>query len=125
MVADIVAIILGIFLSVRRMDVRKRQAEQFPAVAAERFETWKAQASAAYQLGAVSCFAKIFVDLGFRGLAARFELAWSWVQLGGALIFFSWLGLLLWSWLKSRAAQRLAQELGLDLTTPASQPDGG
>lgn len=123
MVVDVLAIILGILFSVRRMDVRKRQADQFPQVPAEQFEIWKARASAAYQLGAVSSFAKIFVDYGFRYLAGRTELAWTWVQLGGALIFFSWLGLLVWSWLQSRSARRLAEQLGLDLSAPPPRED--
>ncbi len=105
MVIDIVAIIFGILFSIRKLETRRREPEQFPAVPAEIVERYKARALRVYNLGAGACFGKLILDYGFQFVAGRLELPWSLVRVVGASIFFAWLGL---------------DDLGLDCRHPCS-----
>ena len=48
MVLDIIALILGIIYTVRKLDVRKREASEFPHVDPALFEAWRSREAGAY-----------------------------------------------------------------------------
>ena len=123
MVVYVVAIILGVLFSVRRLEVRKREAEHFPSVKAEDFLTWQSAALVAYSAGAGACFLLVLFDVAFRFSAERLGLSWSAIRIGGATIFLSWVAALVWSWRRSRAARDYAGRVGIDLRQPIPDPD--
>ncbi len=71
---DIVAIILGIFFTIRKLDAQHRTPKEFPHVDPEVFTEWQAQEVGVYAAGMLACFGKIVIDLAFgffyvRGLS--------------------------------------------------------
>lgn len=122
MLFDVVALVLGIFFTIRKLDVRKREASDFPAVDRAGFERWKATALLSYNLGSFGCFAKIALDYGFQFLAARIGLAWSVVRGVGFSLFVVWVGVVVLAWVQSARARRLRDELGIRLEPVAPAP---
>jgi hypothetical protein len=117
---DIIAIILGILYTMRKLDVAKRTPEQFPHVATSDFDRWKRLEGGAYTLGSFACFAKIVVDYAFQWHASRTGLDWSWVRVVGGLIFVGWVVALMLSAVRGAQGRRLRETLGIDLVRRAS-----
>ena len=120
MLFDIIALILGILYTMRKLDVAKRTAEQFPHVAPSDFERWKQLEGGAYTLGSLACFAKIVVDYAFQWYARRSELDWNWVRVVGGAIFAGWVVGLMVSAVRGAQGRRLRETLGIDLSRRAS-----
>lgn len=119
MLVDVVAIIFGIWLSVRRMDVRVRQAEQYPAIDPGAFEAWKARASLVYNVGSLVCFAEILLDNGWEYLARRLGMPFGVLRAVHALIFFGWVGTMVWVWVAAGRARRMGDQLGIAARPPS------
>lgn len=121
---DIVAILLGIFLALRKSDVRAEDSERHPRVALADFERWRNEAIRAYTIGIRVCFAKVLLDFGFLAVLQRqaFEL---WLQRAiGAGLDLLWVAALIVCWFGTRRARRLAEQFGIDLTrSPAPQSE--
>jgi hypothetical protein len=111
---DILAIILGVLYTLRKLDVAGRQAAHFPHVQPHEFEAWKSKQVAAYSLGSAACFLKIVVDFAFVGLVAR-HLEPTLVRLTGVSIDVAWLAALIVVFVRSAGARRLAARLGIRL----------
>jgi hypothetical protein len=118
MVIDLLAIIFGILFTIRKLETRRRESEQFPGVPVDVFERYKAQALRVYNVGAAACFGKLLLDYGFQYAAGRLGTPWSVVRVVGASIFFTWLGLMIWAWIAASRARRFAEENGINLRTP-------
>jgi hypothetical protein len=113
MIVDIVALIFGVILTVRKLDVTRRSAEQFPNVSAEDFARWQSLESSAYRLGSFACFLKIAVDYAFLFLAQRASSSWTLVRIVGGTIFSAWVIALMLVVLRGARARRLRDELGI------------
>jgi hypothetical protein len=113
MLIDVIAIVLGIWLGVRRMDVRVRQAVQYPDVDPKAFAAWQARASFVYHVGTLGCFAEIALDHGFELVGRKLGLGFRPLQAGHALIFLGWLASLGWVWVQARRARKIQQDLGV------------
>lgn len=108
---DIIAILLGIFLALRKSDVRAEDPARYPQVAIADFDRWRARAIGAYSLGIRACFAKVMADYAFLFYLQHYPLA-LWLQRAiGVSITLIWVVLLVSCWLASRRARRLADEL--------------
>lgn len=116
----LLALILGILYTVRKLDVRQREPSEFPNVPAFDFERWKSKQLAAYNLGSGACFLKVAVDLGLY--IAQRAIGWTAVRILGASIFFVWVFGLVGALLLSRAARKLSDELGITLTARRPEP---
>lgn len=111
---DIIAILLGIFLALRKSEVRSEDPARHPQVPIADFDRWRMRAISAYSLGIRACFAKVMADYAFLAYLQRFPIS-LWLQRAlGISITVLWLGLLLASWVASRRARRLAGELRID-----------
>ncbi len=111
---DIPAILLGIFLLMRKSEVRS--AECVDASAQSAFDYWREQALAVYTFGSRVCFGKVFVDLVMSVLVHRVSLPVPLVQTVGVALDVGWVGLLIWFWIRTRAVGRLK----LTLTNPSA-----
>lgn len=108
---DIIAILLGIFLALRKSDVRSEDPARYPEVAIADFDRWRARAISAYSLGIRACFAKVIADYVFLFALQRVTPP-LWLQRAiGVSITLIWVALLIGCWLAARRARRLADEL--------------
>jgi hypothetical protein len=109
---DILAIVLGVLYTLRKLDVARRPAADFPHVKPTEFEAWKSKQLGAYSLGSSACFLKIVVDFAFVALLAR-HLNPAVVRVSGLAIDLAWLVALVVVFVRSAAARRLASQLAI------------
>jgi hypothetical protein len=122
----VVALILGIIYTIRKLDVRRREPEQFPHVEREAFLAWKQTELGAYSVASFACFAMIFLDFGFSLLAERAGLPWNVVRVVGFSIFASWIAAVVWAAFRASAGRRLREQLRIDLAAaPPADPSQG
>jgi hypothetical protein len=119
---DILALILGILFTIRRLDVRKREPEQFPQVDPAAFARWKRTELGAYMVGSTACFMKILVDYSFRFIASRTGLDWNIVRAVGGSIFLAWVIAMLYAFFRTGRGRRLREELGINLAQAPEPP---
>lgn len=120
----IVALILGILFTIRKLDVAKRQPEDFPNVDRAAFERWKRLEGSAYGLGSFACFLEIGLDIGLGMLAKRGALDWSIVRATGATLFLLWVIALIVAGVRASRGRRLREELGIDLSARRPEEEG-
>lgn len=113
-VLDIVATILGVWFSVRKLDAQSRRAENFPHVARLDFEVWQAREVDAYRVAALGCFLKVVVDLVFT-LAVVPRLPFGVARTGGAIIDLSWAAVLVATFIRTHRAREMRRRLGIHL----------
>ena len=116
MLLDIAAIILGILYSIRKIDVRRREPEEFPHVPSEDFLRWRAREAGAYSLASMACFAKLLLDYAFLYYAQRAQLDPRVIRAVGASLFGAWLVMLIVGFIRARSARKLREALHIDLT---------
>ena len=111
---DIIAILLGIFLALRKSDVRSEDPARYPQVSLADFDRWRMRAISAYSVGIRACFAKVMADYLFLAYLQRYPMNLSWQRGLGVSITAVWLVLLIGCWVGARRARRLAGELHID-----------
>jgi hypothetical protein len=116
----LIPVILGVLYTVRKLDVRKRQPEQFPHVPAAEFERWRDREAGAFSLMSMACFAKVLLDYAFMFYAQRAELGPSAIRAVGGGIFAAWIVALVVGQVKAHRARKLRESLNIDLTTRPS-----
>ena len=116
------ALIFGILLTMRKLDVSHRLAEQFPNVRPADFDGWKAQAMGAYGFGVWACFIKLMVDLAGRYLFGRLLPTREVALTIGVSLDVIWIVAMIVTYRRIRAAHAVAGRLGIE--TPARpEPD--
>jgi hypothetical protein len=115
MLLDILAIVLGILYSVRKLEVRRREPEDFPHVPTDEFLRWRNREVGAYSLTSLACFAKLLLDYAFLFYAQRAQLDPRVVRAVGASLFGIWVLLLVVSFIRANSARKLREQLGIDL----------
>jgi hypothetical protein len=111
--AYLVAVVVAILYTLRKLELRKLTPSHFPGVPEREFEAWQAQEAGCYNLISLSCLLMIVADLGWRWFAGWAAPSWRVVQLVGAGIFFAWVGVLVFGLMRARAARRMGRELGI------------
>jgi hypothetical protein len=117
-VLDLLAVIVGVLHTMRKLDVMKRRAEEYPEVAVEDFAAWQASERAAYALGSWASFLKLVLDPMLLFLAPKLALSAPVVRGLGATIDIGWAVLVLVAMLRAGRARRRRQELGIVLADP-------
>lgn len=113
---NVVAVIIGILHTVRRLDVTRRRHEDYPHVSAEDFQAWRDRERLAYTVGSWACFAKVIVGSLFLWYASNgAPLSWGWVRVIGGGIDIGWLLAIVWAMLAAARARRRREELGIVL----------
>jgi hypothetical protein len=103
---DIVAIILGVLFTIRKLDAQRRSHKEFSHVPLEDFERWQRLETSVYQAAMMACFAKVLADWGFvyflaGGLPIRV------VRTVGATIDLSWFVVMLVTLYRTRGLAKL------------------
>jgi hypothetical protein len=111
---DLFAIIFGILLTLRKLDVAHRQPSEHQNVGKADFERWQTTAMAAYGLGVWACFLKIVLSFaGLYGLGAlQPPAAVRWTV--GLGLDVAWIVALVVTWRRVSAAHRLAERVGVE-----------
>lgn len=112
---DIVAILLGVFLLIRKSEIKADDASLHEGVSPADFEEWRRRALAAYTVGTRACFGKVFLDFVLLAFMRRVPLE-QWVRTSiGVSLDVAWVVLLVACWVLSRRAHRLKDKLGIGL----------
>lgn len=110
-VLDVLALVFGIWLNVRKLDARKLQPADYPHVPEREFLRWQSMATSAYGFGSLVCFAKLVLDWALKLGGPRIGLPWTFVRVAGATLFLGWVVSLVWVWVRAARAGRLRDEL--------------
>lgn len=113
-VTDIIAVILGVWFTIRKLDAQKRPHEEFAHVDPEAFHDWQAREVSVYQTAVWACFAKVLVNMAFLFFVAT-RLPWPVVRTIGATIFFAWAAIIVWTFVRVSRLRTLRRELGIVL----------
>jgi|SRR5690606_34713338 len=113
-VLDILATILGVWFTLRKLDAQGRQPEAFPHVAPAEFLAWREAEVSIYRVAVWACFAKVMVDLGFTFLVAPGQDP-RLVRAVGATIDLSWLAVIVVTLVRSTASRARRRRLGIVL----------
>lgn len=92
-VFDIVAVILGVIFTIRKLDAQRREPEEFPHVKRADFLAWRTQETRVYLLGMMACFSKVLAKVLIAQLLAP-RLPYSTLRWLGASVDLSWLVLI-------------------------------
>lgn len=113
-VLDIVAVIFGVLLTIRKLDSQQREPQQYPHVPEAAFLQWRTSEVRVYQMASVGSFLKVFSDLGFTYFA-RDNLPIIVGRIVGATIDISWVLLILYTLIRATGLARQRRELGIVL----------
>jgi len=115
---DIIAILLGIFLALRKSDVRSDDVSRYPGLSHADFDKWREMALSAYTLGARTCFLRVMFDFAFLAYLQRTTMNLA-VQRGvGVAIDVIWIAVLISVYVRSRRARQFLVERGMFLNPP-------
>ncbi len=103
-VFDIVAVILGVIFTIRKLDAQRREPEEFAHVDREAFIAWRSRETFVYTVGMMACFAKVLAKTVVALFIAE-RMAFSDLRLLGAAIDIPWFVLVIYVLV---AAYRLA-----------------
>jgi hypothetical protein len=122
-VLDIVATILGVWFTLRKLDAQGRQPEAFAHVPRADFLAWQEQEVSVYRTAVWACFGKVALDLAFTYLVAPGQDV-RLVRAVGATIDLSWLAVVVISFFRARTAHATRRRLGIVLGgVPVARPD--
>lgn len=111
---DVLAVIFGVLFTVRKLDVSRREAQDFPGVDPGAFESWRRRESAVYTLGSLACVLKVVLDAGFL-LTVAPHLEFGGVRVIGATIDLLWAALVIVTLVRGSKARQERRRLGIVL----------
>ncbi|MEZ4375644.1 MAG: hypothetical protein R3B07_32840 [Polyangiaceae bacterium] len=112
---DIIAVFFLIWNTVRKLDIQKQRAEDFPHVDPRAFAEWRKKELFAYSLGAYASIAKLVLNFAWIYAITRYAPpAWS-IRVVGMSIFFGWGIALIISALMGTKGRAMRGDLGIAL----------
>lgn len=115
---DIIAVILGVMFTLRKLDTQSRNAEQQPGVDPEDFRRWQRQTVAAYAPGAYASFARVLFHFFYIRYAAHHPLSPLAFARVALLVDLVWLVSTISTLLRAHWARELRKKLGIVLEKP-------
>lgn len=112
---DIVAILLGIFLALRKSDLRAEDPARHPRVPIGEFDRWRDRSLRAYAIGTRACFAKVVADFVFLAILQRYPLDLTASRVIGVSLDLAWIAALIFCWVMIRKSRRFAARVGIYL----------
>lgn len=89
-VFDIVAVILGVIFTIRKLDAQRREPTEFPHVDRARFIAWRGRETTVYTVGMMACFGKVLAKVVIAQVLAQ-RLPYTTLRWIGATVDLSWL----------------------------------
>jgi hypothetical protein len=115
---DIIAVILGVMFTLRKLDTQSRNTAQQPGVVAEDFERWQRQTAAAYAPGAYASFFRVLFHFGYIRYTAHHPLGPLTFGRIALLVDLIWLVCVVTTLLRAHWARELRKKLGIVLEKP-------
>ena len=117
---DIIAVILGVMFTLRKLDTQSRDASQQPNVPPEDFARWQRQTTSAYAPGMYASFFRVIFHFGYIRYAAHHPLSPQAFGRVALLVDLIWLVSVVTTFIRANAARELRRKLGivLDKTAP-------
>jgi hypothetical protein len=116
---DIIAVILGVMFTLRKLDTQSRDASQQPNVSPEDFARWQRQTAAAYAPGMYASFFRVIFHFGYIRYAAHHPLSPQAFGRVALLVDLVWLVSVVTTFIRANAARELRRRLGIVLEKAA------
>jgi hypothetical protein len=116
---DIIAVILGVMFTLRKLDTQSRDASQQPNVDPDDFTRWQRQTVAAYAPGMYASFFRVIFHFGYIRYAAHHPLSPLAFGRVALLVDLIWLIATITTFIRANAARELRRKLGIVLEKPA------
>jgi hypothetical protein len=116
---DIIAVILGVMFTLRKLDTQGRDASQQPNVDPDEFARWQRQTVAAYAPGMYASFFRVIFHFGYIRYAAHHPLSPLAFGRVALLVDLIWLIATITTFIRANAARELRRRLGIVLEKPA------
>ncbi len=123
-VLDLLAVIVGVLHTVRKLDVMKRRAKDYPSVSADDFMAWQESERAAYALGSWASMLKIVLDPALILVAGQISLTGPVLRGLGAAIDISWAIAVIVAIRRAGRARRRREALGIVLSDAPTNSAG-
>jgi hypothetical protein len=115
---DIIAVIVGVMFTLRKLDTQSRNATQYPHVDAEDFLRWQRRSAAAYAPGAYASFFRVIFHFGFIRYTAHHQLPPLTFARVALLVDALWLACTVYTLVNAHFARELRKKLGISLDKP-------
>ena len=115
---DIVAVILGVMFTLRKLDAQSRDAAAFPHVPESEFLRWQRMVMSAYRLGSWGCFLRVGFHFAFMRYVVHHPLSPEAFRRTALLVDVVWLASVVTCFLRARSAGNLRKKLGISLEKP-------
>lgn len=115
---DIIAVIVGVMFTMRKLDSQSRNAAQSPNVSADDFERWQRRSAAAYAPGAYASFFRVIFHFGFIRYTANHQLAPMTFARVALLVDALWLICVVYTLVNAHFAREMRKKLGISLEKP-------
>ena len=115
---DIIAVIVGVMFTLRKLDTQSRNPTQHPNVAADDFLHWQRRSAAAYAPGAYASFFRVVFHFGFIRYSAHHPLPPMTFARVALLVDALWLGCVVYTLINAHLARELRKKLGISLNRP-------
>lgn len=113
-VLDILAVILGVLFTIRKLDAQRRAHKEFPHVDPKEFASWQSREVTVYTVGMFACFSKVLADQVFIRFLAE-GLPATQVPRVGMLIDLSWILIMVVTFIRRAQMARLRTRLRIVL----------
>lgn len=115
---DIIAVIVGVMFTMRKLDTQSRNASQSPNVDPEDFLRWQRRSAAAYAPGAYASFFRVLFHFAFMRYAAHHPLPPLTFARVALLVDALWLGCTIYTLVNAHFAREMRKKLGISLDKP-------
>jgi hypothetical protein len=116
---DIIAVILGVMFTLRKLDTQSRDASQQANVPAEDFTRWQRQTIAAYTPGMYASFFRVIFHFGYLRYVKHHPLPPLSFGRIALLVDLIWLVSVVTTLFRANTARELRRKLGIVLDKPA------
>ena len=115
---DIIAVIVGVMFTMRKLDTQSRNPTQSPNVDPEDFLRWQRRSAAAYAPGAYASFFRVLFHFGFMRYAVHHPLPPMTFARVALLVDALWLGCTIYTLINAHFAREMRKKLGISLDKP-------
>jgi hypothetical protein len=115
---DIIAVIVGVMFTMRKLDTQSRSPTDSPNVPAEDFERWQRRSAAAYAPGAYASFFRVLFHFGFMRYATHHALPGPTIARVAFAVDIVWFISVVYTLINAHFAREMRKKLGISLNRP-------
>ena len=115
---DIIAVIVGVMFTLRKLDTQSRNASQYPNVDPEEFLRWQRRSAAAYAPGAYASFFRVVFHFAFIRYTAHHQLPPLTFARVALLVDALWFICIVYTLINAHFAREMRKKLGITLDKP-------